>query len=221
MKRFLSALMAFFMICTLFGCSDYEINLTTDILTDLLSEISESDSDSRNTTDIQTSTSLPKTGSSVSNTSIDPKPVQTAVATTTSHKTNTSAELENTFQTEEPTTQIDENKSYYSAEDVSLYLYIFGHLPYNFITKEDARDLGWEGGSVEEYAPGFAIGGDIFGNRERLLPHKNGRTYYECDIDTNGKSSRGAKRIVYSDDGLIYFTPDHYETFTLLYGEEK
>lgn len=114
-------------------------------------------------------------------------------------------------------TPIAEDGWYYSAEDVSLYLYTYGHLPENFITKDEARDLGWEGGSVEDYAPGYAIGGDTFGNREGLLPED--RTYRECDIDTNGQDSRGAKRIVFSDD-LIYYTEDHYESFTLLYGEE-
>ena len=69
-------------------------------------------------------------------------------------------------------------------------------------------------------APGCAIGGDRFGNREGILPAAQGRSYYECDIGTIGESSRGAKRLVYSDDGLIYYTEDHYETFTLLYGEE-
>ena len=121
---------------------------------------------------------------------------------------------------EEETPAIDEDGWYYSAEDVALYLYTYGHLPENFITKDEARDLGWEGGSVEKYAPGCAIGGDKFGNREGLLPKEKGRQYYECDIDTNGRSSRGAKRIVFSNDGLIYYTDDHYETFTLLYGEE-
>ena len=67
---------------------------------------------------------------------------------------------------------------------------------------------------------GYYIGGDKFGNREGRLPKKSGRQYYECDIDTDGKSSRGAKRIIYSNDGLIYYTEDHYEHFTLLYGEE-
>ena len=109
---------------------------------------------------------------------------------------------------------------YYSAEDVALYLVTYGYLPSNFITKDEARDLGWEGGSVEKYAPGFAIGGDKFGNREGLLPKTDGRQYYECDIDTDGASSRGAKRLVFSNDGLIYYTDDHYESFTLLYGEE-
>ena len=115
---------------------------------------------------------------------------------------------------------INEDGWYYSAEDVSLYIYTYHHLPSNFITKDEARDLGWEGGSVEEYVEGYAIGGDVFGNREGLLPEADGRVYYECDIDTDGAGSRGAKRIVYSNDGLIYYTEDHYETFTLLYGEE-
>ena len=115
---------------------------------------------------------------------------------------------------------IDEEGFYYSAEDVALYLYTYGRLPENFITKSEARKLGWEGGNVEKYAPDCAIGGDKFGNREELLPVASGRQYYECDIDTHGENSRGAKRIVFSNDGLIYYTDDHYESFVLLYGEE-
>ena len=117
---------------------------------------------------------------------------------------------------EEPV-QIDEDGTYNSVEDVSLYLYTYDHLPDNYITKNEARELGWTGGSVEQVAPGCAIGGDRFGNREGLLPKAGGRQYYECDIDTIGEHSRGAKRIVWSDDGLIYYTEDHYESFTLLY----
>ena len=66
----------------------------------------------------------------------------------------------------------------------------------------------------------MCIGGDRFGNYEGLLPEKDGRTYYECDIDTLGAETRGVKRIVYSSDGFIYYTEDHYESFELLYGEE-
>lgn len=121
---------------------------------------------------------------------------------------------------EESYAPIDEDGWYYSADDVSLYLYTYGCLPDNFITKNEAEDLGWTGGSVEEYAPGYAIGGDYFGNYQGLLPKENGRTYYECDIDTDGYHSRGSRRIVYSNDGLIYYSPDHYESFVLLYGEE-
>jgi ribonuclease T1 len=116
---------------------------------------------------------------------------------------------------------VDESGFYTSKEDVALYLYTYKRLPNNFITKSEARKLGWNGGSLEEYAPGKCIGGDRFGNYEGLLPEKEGRIFTECDIDTLGKSSRGAKRIVFSNDGLIYYTDDHYESFTLLYGEDN
>ena len=121
---------------------------------------------------------------------------------------------------EETEAHLDPDGWYYSAEDVALYLVTYGELPSNFITKNEARDLGWEGGSVQRYLEGAAIGGDKFGNREGILPKADGRQYYECDIDTDGASSRGAKRIVFSNDGLIYYTEDHYESFILLYGEE-
>ncbi len=114
---------------------------------------------------------------------------------------------------------IDEDGSYTTKEDVALYIHTYGHLPDNFITKDEARVLGWEGGGLEDYAPGMCIGGDRFGNYEGLLPDAPGRTWTECDIDTLGKERRGAKRIVFSNDGLIYYTDDHYESFELLYGE--
>ena len=115
---------------------------------------------------------------------------------------------------------LDENGSYTTRDDVALYLHLYGHLPNNFITKREAEKLGWSGGSLEPYAPGCCIGGDRFGNYEGNLPTAAGRSYKECDIDTLGAKSRGAKRIVFSNDGLIYYTEDHYEHFTLLYGEE-
>lgn len=119
-----------------------------------------------------------------------------------------------------PAPAVDEDGSYTSKEDVALYIYTYGKLPNNFITKKEAQALGWVNGSLEPYAKGKCIGGDYFGNYEGLLPAKGGRKYTECDIDTLGASSRGAKRIVFSNDGLIYYTEDHYATFTLLYGEE-
>ena len=116
--------------------------------------------------------------------------------------------------------RLDEDGTYTTKEDVALYIYLYGHLPGNFITKKEAEKLGWSGGSLEPYAPGMCIGGSRFGNYEGLLPEAEGRTYTECDIDTLGAEKRGAKRIVFSNDGLIYYTDDHYETFELLYGEE-
>lgn len=113
---------------------------------------------------------------------------------------------------------VSEDGEYWTKDEVALYIHLFGHLPKNYITKSEAQDLGWSGGSLEPYAPGCSIGGGYFGNYEGLLPAKKGRKYTECDIDTRGKKSRGSKRIVFSNDGLIYYTGDHYETFTLLYG---
>ena len=112
---------------------------------------------------------------------------------------------------------LPEDGSYTSKEDVSLYLMTYGHLPFNFVTKDEAEKAGWNGGSLEYVLPGKCIGGDRFGNREGQLPKAKGRTWRECDINTLGKRSRGPERLVYSNDGLIYYTPDHYETFTRLY----
>lgn len=117
--------------------------------------------------------------------------------------------------------EISEDGTYTTKEDVAKYLHTYGHLPSNYITKKEAKKLGWVSseGNLDEVAPGMSIGGDYFGNYEGNLPEADGRDYYECDIDFDG-SYRGAKRIVFSNDGLIYYTEDHYETFELLYGEE-
>ena len=122
-------------------------------------------------------------------------------------------------QTQENIELLAPDGSFTTKEDVALYIHTYGRLPDNFITKDEARSLGWEGGGLEDYAPGKCIGGDRFGNYEGQLPDAPGRKWTECDIDTLGKSSRGAKRIVFSNDGLVYYTDDHYESFELLYGE--
>ena len=131
---------------------------------------------------------------------------------------NAEADAPSEAGTADAQTALDEDGSYTTAEDVSRYLLTYGHLPANFITKNEARALGWESGSLEPYAPGTCIGGDRFGNREGLLPKASGRVWTECDINTLGARSRGAERIVFSNDGLIYYTGDHYESFTLLAG---
>lgn len=103
---------------------------------------------------------------------------------------------------------------YYDVANVVLYLDAYNELPPNYITKSEAQALGWEGGSVEKYKEGAAIGGDYFGNREGLLPAADGRKYTECDIDTHGYSSRGSRRLVFSNDGLYFYTSNHYESFS-------
>lgn len=148
----------------------------------------------------------------------DPKPDPVSISATGSDSASSTGKPDSEELTAEDEL-LDEHGSYTTKEDVSLYLLQYGHLPENFITKNEARKLGWEGGSLEKIAPGMCIGGDRFGNREGLLPKEKGRTWTECDINTLGKSSRGAKRLLFSNDGLIYYTDDHYESFTLLYGE--
>lgn len=114
--------------------------------------------------------------------------------------------------------EIDENGEYSSPEDVALYIHTYEKLPSNYITKEEAMDLGWESskGNLWEVTDNKSIGGDKFGNREGLLPKKDGRLYYEADVNYKG-GFRGPERIVFSNDGLIFYTNDHYETFEQLY----
>ena len=117
-------------------------------------------------------------------------------------------------------TAIDEDGIYDSKDEVALYIHTYGHLPSNYITKKEAEALGWQGGSLNDYAPGKCIGGGHFGNYEGILPDAPGREWTECDIDTLNYKSRGSRRIVFSNDGLIHYSGDHYKTFELLYGEE-
>lgn len=116
---------------------------------------------------------------------------------------------------------VDEDGYYNTRDEVAAYIHLYGHLPGNYITKNEARDLGWDSssGNLWEVADGMSIGGDKFGNYEGLLPDAPGRKWKECDIGYEG-GYRGSERILYSSDGLIYYTDDHYETFTWLYGEE-
>jgi len=99
-----------------------------------------------------------------------------------------------------------------SMECVSAHIRRTGSLPQNFITKKQAGELGWQGGDLWRYARGKSIGGDRFGNFERRLPDKKGRIWRECDIEYRG-GPRGAKRLIFSNDGLIFYTADHYESF--------
>ena len=107
---------------------------------------------------------------------------------------------------------------YYSRDDVALYLHTYNHLPTNYLTKNEAEALGWNNkeGNLWDVADGCCIGGNKFGNYEGRLPEKSGLTWHECDVNYQG-GYRGSDRLLYSTDGLIYYTEDHYNTFTQLY----
>lgn len=129
------------------------------------------------------------------------KPEETAAPETTAEKAS-----------------VEKDGSYTTPEDVAEYIHTFGTLPKNFITKSEAKALGWDSskGNLWDVANGKSIGGDYFGNYEGLLPKANGRKYTECDVNYSG-GYRGSERIIFSNDGLIYYTNDHYQTFTQLY----
>ena len=113
---------------------------------------------------------------------------------------------------------IHENDSYTRKEEVALYIKTYHKLPSNYITKDEAESLGWDSdkGNLWEVSDHKSIGGDRFYNREGLLPEGQHIIYYECDIDYEG-GYRNAKRIVYSNQGSIYYTDNHYDSFELLY----
>jgi guanyl-specific ribonuclease Sa len=113
---------------------------------------------------------------------------------------------------------VTKGQSYSTMAEVAAYIHEFRSLPPNFITKTEAQKLGWDNakGNLWEVTDHKSIGGDRFGNREGLLPKAAGRQYYECDINYYG-GYRGAQRIVYSNDGLVFYSADHYANFRQLY----
>lgn len=128
------------------------------------------------------------------------------VATLEEMDTSTGAELE---------AVVVEGEAYDTPFEVAEYIDLYGELPVNYLTKDEARDLGWiaKEGNLWDVAPGAAIGGDYFGNFEELLPEANGRDYFEADIEYEG-GHRNAKRLVFSNDGLYFYTDDHYDSFS-------
>lgn len=122
--------------------------------------------------------------------------------------------LAKTIQVDAADYDVEEGRWYDTLEEVAIYLTFFEELPDNYLTKKEAQALGWESrkGNLWDVADGCSIGGDRFGNYEGLLPQAKGRQWTECDIDFDGRY-RNSKRIVFSTDGLIYYTDDHYESF--------
>ena len=121
---------------------------------------------------------------------------------------------------------LEEEGSYNDMEDVAAYIYKYHHLPSNYVDKGTASLAGWEGGPVRNVIPGASIGGDRFyGDRffeeysSSPLPRATGRFYRECDVNSDMIFERGFERLLYSNDGLVYYTPDHYKTFRLIYGQ--
>ena len=247
-KWALALLATVMVLASLVGCSASEVNEVLDVAIEVLEVVEELEAavetaDSEE--DDDSSSYFPGFSEQAGQMELatvaeatDPEPEDTAGQNETEKEdfaaAETKAEVETEQQEESQTVSeteqsadkeaaIDEDGHYTSKEEVALYIHTYGKLPSNFISKKEAENLGWkkkqgEAGQLHMAAPGMSIGGSSFGNYEELLPEKKGRKYYECDINYV-KGNRGAERIVYSNDGLIFYTGDHYESFEQLYPE--
>ena len=207
MKKWLSLLLAALMLFSLTACTQEEVDTTLEILDAVVSALPEEE----DAPSPQPEETLPD---SQAPPAVEQSPVILPAVD----------QQPPVIETQPPVEQppvLPEDGQYDDKDNVALYIHLYGKLPSNYVTKKDAEALyGWQGGALDVIAPGKAIGGSYYGNYEGLLPDADGREWTECDIGTIGQTKRGAERIVFSNDGLIYYTPDHYESFELLYGEE-
>ena len=214
LKRSLALILALLLSFSLFGCTTEELETAGEII-GAVAEIADATLNSEeDSNDVEIEADL----------SEDPidEPVRGEIETPEPEEIPEEPAKEpeqQVIEQPEEVPAIDRDGIYTSKEDVALYLWTYGELPQNFMTKNEARKLGWEGGGLDDYAPDMCIGGESFGNREGILPDTY--KYIECDIDTLNRDKRGAKRLVFSKGcEVIYYTDDHYESFELLYGEE-
>ena len=207
MKKWLSLLLAALMLFSLTACTQEEVDTTLEILDAVVSALPEEEE-----------APAPQPEETLPDSQAPPAAEQSpAILPAVDQQPPV-------IETQPPVEQapaLPEDGQYDDKDNVALYIHLYGKLPSNYVTKKDAEALyGWQGGALDVIAPGKAIGGSYYGNYEGLLPDADGREWTECDIGTIGQTKRGAERIVFSNDGLIYYTPDHYESFELLYGEE-
>ena len=195
MKKWLSILLAALLLLSLTACTQEEVDTTLELLDAVVSALPEETDDPA------------------------PQPEETLPDGQAPPAVEDTPSILPAVDEQAPA--LPEDGQYDDKDNVALYIHLYGKLPSNYVTKKDAEALyGWQGGALDAIAPGKAIGGNYYGNYEGLLPDADGREWTECDIGTIGQTKRGAERIVFSNDGLIYYTPDHYESFELLYGEE-
>lgn len=205
MKKLLALLLALAMLLALTACGARDIQQAADILNEVAEALSESD-------EAESPAESPQEPAQAPEEAELPEEAD-AEATEEAPAADSATEAQPEEEAEAALPEVDKDGWYYDMEHVVAYLMTYGQLPSNYISKKDAEALGWQGGSVQKYKEGAAIGGSRFGNYEGLLPDTEGVRYTECDIDTDGASSRGAKRVIFSSDGHYYYTDDHYESF--------
>lgn len=113
---------------------------------------------------------------------------------------------------------LDEDGVYTAKDEVAFYIDTYQKLPSNYITEQEAVEMGWDpvNGDLSKIAPGMSIGGDPYENENKMLPEKEGRHFYICDVEYE-QGARNDQRIIYSDDGLVFYTEDYCKTFVQLY----
>ena len=216
MKKILSLLLVLAVLFGLAGCLPSQVPETTaEPTTQTTAAVTEATEATEPSTEATVPESEPEPTQAPTE-KPEPKPTQPKPKPTQPEQEEQPRPTQDPHETEPEETEPEETKpapqkSYTGKEEVAAYIAKYGRLPDNFITKSQAKSYGWKSGRrLEDYAPGMCIGGDRFYNKEGLLPSG---TYYECDIDTLGVKNRGAKRIVFSKSGDIYYTSDHYASF--------
>lgn len=214
-RKFISLLLSVSAAGLLCGCTQEEVDLFFDTVS-VVDQALNSGTDAESKPESQTEAETEQKTEPPTEQKTEP-PTEPETEPVTEPVTEAPTEPPTEAATQPPDTESDIiwGESYTTAEDVAEYIYLYGELPENFITKKEAGKMGWESseGNLWEVAPGMSIGGDYFGNYEGLLPEGN---YRECDINYDG-GYRGAERIIYGDDGSVWYTDDHYESFTQLY----
>ncbi len=214
-RKFISLLLSVSAAGLLCGCTQEEVDLFFDTVS-VVDQALNSGTDVESKPESQTEAETEQKTEPPTEQKTEP-PTEPETEPVTEPVTEAPTEPPTEAATQPPDTESDIiwGESYTTAEDVAEYIYLYGELPENFITKKEAGKMGWESseGNLWEVAPGMSIGGDYFGNYEGLLPEGN---YRECDINYDG-GYRGAERIIYGDDGSVWYTDDHYESFTQLY----
>lgn len=223
MKKILSLLLALILVFSLTAClptGSMEVptqptteptEATTEAPTEAPTEET-TEAPTQETTEAVPENTQPPQGSEIEDPR--PHPVDVELQNQQQNQATTEAATDTPTEAPQPSYSLDPNGHYTGRDEVALYIHLYGCLPGNYISKTQGNNLY---GSYKNIPANMNIGGDRFGNREGLLPA--GHTYYECDIGTSGGRNRGTNRIVYSTDGLVYYTNDHYASFTLLYGE--
>ncbi len=98
-------------------------------------------------------------------------------------------------------------------DGADYWIKYFGELPKYYVTKNEAKSSGWrQSKSPENYIPDKMIMGGIYHNKNDHLPNAPGRIWYEADINYY-EGKRNGHRFLWSNDGLMFVTYNHYETF--------